>query len=63
MNYSYFISFNKSDQDVPVLTVFEKNGFLEPVVKVAKVFTGDEATYLYNKLTKNTISSMEFKHD
>ena len=52
MNYSYFISFDKSDKDVPVLTVFEKNGFLEPVVKVAKVFTGDEATDLYNKLTK-----------
>lgn len=52
MNYSYFISFNKSDRDVPVLTVFEKNGFLEPVVKVVKVFTGDEATDLYNKLTK-----------
>ena len=52
MNYNYFISFNKSDKDVPVLTVFEKNGFLEPVVKVAKVFTGDEATDLYNKLTK-----------
>ena len=60
---SYFISFDKSDQDVPVLTVFEKNGFLEPVVKVAKVFTGDEATYLYNKLTKNTPVSMEVKHD
>ena len=52
MNYSYFISFDKSDQGVPVLTVFEKNGFLEPVVKVVKVFTGDEATDLYNKLTK-----------
>ena len=63
MNYNYFISFNKSDQDVPVLTVFEKNGFLEPVVKVAKVFTGDEATDLYNKLTKNTTVSMEVKHD
>lgn len=63
MNYNYFISFNKSDQDVPVLTVFEKNGFLEPVVKVAKVFTGDEATDLYNKLTKKTPVSMEFKHD
>ena len=60
---SYFISFDKSDKDVPVLTVFEKNGFLEPVVKVAKVFTGDEATYLYNKLTKNTPVSMEVKHD
>ena len=63
MNYSYFISFDKSDQDVPVLTVFEKNGFLEPVVKVAKVFTGDEATDLYNKLTKNTMKSVEFKND
>ena len=63
MNYSYFISFDKSDKDVPVLTVFEKNGFLEPVVKVAKVFTGDEATDLYNKLTKNTTRSVEIKHD
>ena len=63
MNYNYFISFNKSDKDVPVLTVFEKNGFLEPVVKVAKVFTGDEATDLYNKLTKNNMCSMEINHD
>ena len=60
---SYFISFDKSDKDVPVLTVFEKNGFLEPVVKVAKVFTGDEATDLYNKLTKNTTRSVEIKND
>lgn len=58
MNYSYFISFDKSDKDVPVLTVFEKNGFLEPTVKVVKVFTGSEATDLYNKLTKNTMRSM-----
>ena len=63
MNYSYFISFDKSDQDVPVLPVFEKNGSLEPVVKVAKAFTGDEATDLYNKLTKNTMKSVEFKND
>ena len=63
MNYSYFISFNKSDKDVPVLTVFEKNGFLEPVVKVVKVFTGSEAENLYRKLTKNSMSSMEIKHD
>ena len=63
MNYNYFISFNKSDQDVPVLTVFEKNGFLEPVVKVVKVFTGDEATDLYNKLIKKIPVRMEFKHD
>ena len=63
MNYNYFISFNKSDQDVPVLTVFEKNGFLEPVVKVVKVFTGDEATDLYNKLMKKIPVRMEFKHD
>ena len=60
---SYFISFDKSDKDVPVLTVFEKNGFLEPVVKVAKVFTGDEATDLYNKLMKKIPVRMEFKHD
>ena len=60
---SYFISFDKSDQGVPVLTVFEKNGFLEPVVKVAKVFTGDEATDLYNKLTNNTMRSVEIRHD
>ena len=60
---SYFISFDKSDQGVPVLTVFEKNGFLEPIVKVVKVFTGDEATYLYNKLTKNTTRSVEIKND
>lgn len=52
MNYSYFISFDKSDKDVPVLTVFEMNGFLKPTVKVVNVFTGDEATDLYNKLTK-----------
>ena len=63
MNYNYFISFDKSDQDVPVLTVFEKNGFLEPVVKVVKVFTGDEATDLYNKLMKKIPVRMEFKHD
>lgn len=63
MNYNYFISFDKSDQGVQVLTVFEKNGFLEPVVKVVKVFTGSEAEDLYRKLTKNTISSMEFKND
>ena len=60
---SYFISFDKSDHGVPVLTVFEKNGFLEPVIKVAKVFTGDEATDLYNKLTKNTTRSVEIKND
>lgn len=63
MNYSYFISFDKSDQDVPVLTVFEKNGFLEPTVKVVKVFTGSEAEDLYCKLTKNNMCSMEIKHD
>ena len=63
MNYNYFISFDKSDQGVSVLTVFEKNGFLEPVVKVVKVFTGDEAIDLYNKLTKNTTRSVEIKHD
>lgn len=63
MNYSYFISFDKSDKDVPVLTVFKNNGFLEPTVKVVKVFTGDEAIDLYNKLTKNITVSMEIKHD
>ena len=63
MNYDYFISFDKSDQGVPVLTVFEKNGFLEPVIKVVKVFTGDEATDLYNKLMKKIPVRMEFKHD
>ena len=63
MNYSYFISFDKSDHGVPVLTVFEKNGFLEPVVKVVKVYTGDEATDLYNKLMKKIPVRMEFKHD
>lgn len=53
MNENYMISFKESDQKVPVLIIFKKEGFLEPVVNVVKVFTGPKAENMYHEITKN----------
>lgn len=62
MNENYMISFKESDQKVPVLIIFKKDGFLEPTVNIVKVLTGPEAENMYRELTKNTMRSLEFKN-
>ena len=53
MNDNIFISFDKSQEDVPVLTVFKKYDqlFGPSSTSVLKCITGDEAVKIYKKLT------------
>lgn len=45
------ISYDKSNNDVPVLIVARESLFsFSPKLDIIKTFTGDEATILYHKL-------------
>lgn len=50
----YVVSFDKSNEDVPVLVVSRENYFSigGPSIDIVKVITGNEATEIWNDLTK-----------
>lgn len=50
----YVVSFDKSNEDVPVLVVSRENYFSigGPTIDIVKVITGNEATEIWNDLTK-----------
>ena len=51
----YVVSFDKSNEDIPTLVVSCENYFsLGPTVDIVKVITGDEATRIWDSLTKKS---------
>ena len=54
MNNKIFITFDKSQEDIPVLTTFIENQFSMfgsgPSVTITNVITGDEAVDIWNRL-------------
>lgn len=51
MNYT--ITFDRSTKDEPVLVVARPGGWLgAPDIQIVKVFTGEEAVELWDRLTK-----------
>jgi len=52
----YVVSFDKSNEDVPVLVVSRENYFSigGPSIDIVKVITGDEAVRIWDDLTKKT---------
>ena len=54
MNNKIFITFDKSQEDIPVLTTFIENqlSFFAsgPSVTITNVITGDEAVDIWNRL-------------
>lgn len=61
MNTKYYFTFDKSNEDIPVLVVFEDNGWalMGPSSKVVNIFTGDEAERIWKTLTTKAI--VEYK--
>ena len=58
MEDNIFISFDKSQDDIPVLTVFKK---YEPLlgtstILVLNCITGDDAVDIYKKLTRKRVN-------
>lgn len=53
MEDNIFISFDKSQDDIPVLTVFKKYDQLlgSSTISVLNCITGDDAVDIYKKLT------------
>lgn len=57
MNRTLTITYEESNEDIPVLCVVENNIFSTTVIKL---FTGDKATQLYKELTgQNVIVKVE----
>lgn len=55
MSDKFTVSFDKSDEDIPVLIVMREgySSYLSaPSMNIKKVITGDKALQLYNELTK-----------
>lgn len=52
MNRTLTITYEKSNEDVPVLCVIESNIFSNVVIKV---FTGEKAERLYKELTGQNV--------
>ncbi len=52
MNNRIIVTFDKSDEDIPVLCVAKESmNFLSPSIDISKVITGKEAEELWKKLT------------
>lgn len=59
MNRTLTITYEKSDEDIPVLCVAESN-FLSISISVIKIFTGEKAESLYKELTgQNVVVKLE----
>lgn len=59
MSRTLTITYDKSNEDTPVLCVSE-NGFLSMTTNVIKIFTGERAEQLYKELTgQNVIIKVE----
>lgn len=57
MNRTLTISYEKSNEDIPVMCVLENNIFSNAVIKT---FTGEKAELLYKELTgQNVIVKLE----
>ena len=54
MNNKIFITFDKSQEDIPVLTTFIENQLSiftsAPSITITNVITGDEAVDIWNRL-------------
>ena len=61
MNRTLTITYDKSNEDTPVLCVTE-NGFLSMTTNVIKIFTGEKAESLYKELTGQNVV-VELKGD
>lgn len=56
MSDKFTVSFDKSEDDIPVLIVMREGyaGIMSaPTINIKKVITGDRALQLYNELTEN----------
>ncbi len=56
MSDEFTVSFDKSEEDIPVLIVMREgySSYLSaPSMNIKKVITGDRALQLYNELTEN----------
>ncbi len=59
MNRTLTITYEKSNEDIPVLCVAESN-FLSISISVIKIFTGEKAESLYKELTgQNVVVKLE----
>lgn len=59
MSRTLTLTYDKSNEDTPVLCVTE-NGFLSMTPNVIKIFTGEKAEQLYKELTgQNVIIKVE----
>lgn len=56
MNNRIIVTFDKSQEDIPVLMTFRENYFSylsnNPSINVINTITGDEANRIWNMLTK-----------
>lgn len=55
MSRTLTITYDKSNEDTPVLCVSE-NGFLSMTTNVIKIFTGERAEQLYKELTGQNVN-------
>ncbi len=62
MSRTLTITYDKSNEDTPVLCVAE-NGFLSMTTNVIKIFTGERAEQLYKELTGQNVNITILKGD
>lgn len=62
MSRTLTITYDKSNEDTPVLCVSE-NGFLSMTTNVIKIFTGERAEQLYKELTGQNVNITILKGD
>lgn len=62
MSRTLTITYDKSNEDTPVLCVSE-NGFLSMTTNVIKIFTGERAEWLYKELTGQNVNITILKGD
>lgn len=65
MSDKFTVSFDKSDDDIPVLVVMREgysSYLLGPSMNIKKVITGDRAQQLYNELTSKKEENDDKEH-
>ena len=59
MNDRIFVTFDKSQEDIPTLITFRENSFASisggPNITALNVITGDRAIDIWNELTKKKV--------
>ena len=61
MSDRIIVTFDKSQEDIPVLMTFRENSFLyfnnSPAIKLINTITGNEAIDIWNRLTKSGVKN------